>query len=305
MTPPIGYSLNPIQHKHDCLLVFEVINGNPNGDPDANAMARTDPDTGRGLVTDVANKASIRRAAHIMYGENDGYRMYIRNDSFLNAKDEEAVIANGAKNLDNAKIVRKNDPDFDKKCAEFMCRNYYDIRTFGAVMTGFTKSEMSTGGVRGPVQFTCGQTVDPIQQLELTITRQAVSTEKELIEKKKNNTMCSKFIVPYGLYVCPFHISAAQAQKTGFSEQDLAIFWESVKNMFEFNRSAMKGEINVRMVIDFEHDSMYGNAPAWQLFEALSIKRINPDEPARKFQDYDIQLDMSKIPAGVTVNHIV
>ena len=114
MTPPIGYSLNPIQHKHDCLLVFEVINGNPNGDPDANAMARTDPDTGRGLVTDVANKASIRRAAHIMYGENDGYRMYIRNDSFLNAKDEEAVIANGAKNLDNAKIVRKNAPDFDK-----------------------------------------------------------------------------------------------------------------------------------------------------------------------------------------------
>lgn len=286
----------PIKNRYDFMILFDVENGNPNGDPDAGNMPRIDPETGVGLVTDVCLKRKIRNYVEVVKEGEPGYEIYIKSGVTLNSSDQRAFQYCG---VEDAKKAKKDDPELDKKLRDFMCQNFYDIRTFGAVMTTFVKASLNCGQVRGPVQLGFARSVDPIVPQEVTITRVAITTEKDA--EDKTTAMGNKFIVPYGLYRVEGYISANLARKTtGFSEDDLELLWQAILNMFEVDHSAARGNMAVRQLIVFRHDSELGSAPAYQLFARVSIRRKDETKPARCYQDYDVLVDTANLPAGVT-----
>lgn len=286
-----------IKNRYDFVILFDVENGNPNGDPDAGNLPRIDPETGLGLVTDVCLKRKIRNYVATVREGKPGYGIYIQEDEPLNALDKKALDYIGATDL---KGLKKADPDADRKIMEFMCSNFFDVRTFGAVMTTFVKAALNCGQVRGPVQLGFAQSIDPIVPQEVTITRIAITTEEDAA--RKGTEMGRKHIVPYGLYRCEGFVSANLARKTtGFSEEDLQLLWEAILNMFENDRSAARGMMAVRDLIVFKHDSELGNAPAHKLFDLVKVERIDPTTPARRFADYKVEIDESAIPDGVHV----
>lgn len=289
-----------IKNRYDFVLYFDVENGNPNGDPDAGNLPRIDPETGLGIVTDVCLKRKIRNYVEAAKNGAPGYEIYIKRGVTLNSRDARAFKELGIDANDIAKR-KKDDPDLDGKIRDFMCRTYFDIRTFGAVMTTFVKKNLNCGQVRGPVQMTFARSVDPIVQQEVTITRMAVTTEADA--ETKNNNMGRKYIVPYGLYRCEGFVSANLAQKTtGFSDNDLDLLWNAIINMFEDDHSAARGMMAVRSLIVFKHDSVLGNAPSYQLFDAVSTKKREGVIAPRSIHGYEpIEVDKSRIPEGVEV----
>ena len=291
----------PIKNRYEFVFLFDVENGNPNGDPDAGNMPRVDPETGYGIVTDVCLNRKIRNYVEAVKEDEPGYGIYIKDDIPLNRSDKKAFEYLG---IEEAKIkeAKKNDPELDRKIRDFMCRNFFDIRTFGAVMTTFVKSALNCGQVRGPVQL--GRSVDPVVPQELTITRVAIATEADA--EKKGTEMGRKYIVPYGLYRCEGYVSANLARKTtGFSEDDLQLLWEAIINMFECDHSAARGKMAVRELFVFKHDSEFGNAPAYKLFDTVKAVRKDSSKPARCYDDYSISVDETAIPEQVTMTRMI
>lgn len=293
-----------IKNRYDFIIYFDVENGNPNGDPDAGNMPRVDPEEGYGLVTDVCLKRKIRNYVEAVKGDEPGYDIYVKEGVPLNASDRKAYEHLGV-DPKEIKKLKKDDPELDLKLRDFMCCNYYDIRTFGAVMTTFVKDSLNCGQVRGPVQLTFARSVEPIIPQEVTITRVAITTEEDAL--KKNTEMGRKHIVPYGLYRCEGFVSANLAQKTtGFSEDDLELLWEAIINMFEVDHSAARGKMAVRELIVFKHDSEFGEAPSYQLFDAVSIEKKPGVDVPRTFADYErAVVDKEAIPSGIEVKRLV
>lgn len=289
-----------IRNRYDFVVLFDVENGNPNGDPDAGNMPRTDPETGCGLVTDVCLKRKIRNYVQTVKDGDPHYGIYISENEPLNRSDRKALAANGYTEIKEAdlKTLKKSDKDIDNKLLDFMCDHYFDIRTFGAVMTTFVKASLNCGQVRGPVQIGFAHSIDPIMPQEVTITRVAITTEEDAL--KKGTEMGRKYIVPYGLYRAEGFVSANLAQKTtGFSEDDLQLLWQAILNMFELDRSAARGKMAVRKLIIFRHDSEYGNAPAWRLFDLVHTERKQDVTVPRSYSDYNITIDLDNLPEGV------
>lgn len=299
-----------IKNRYEFVVLFDVENGNPNGDPDAGNMPRIDPETGYGLVTDVCLKRKIRNYVETVKEDQDGYRIYIKDQVPLNRSDLEAYQAYGldAKTIKEAK---KKDADLDRKIRDFMCQHFFDIRTFGAVMTTFVKDNLNCGQVRGPVQLNFARSVEPIVPQEVTITRVAITTEADA--ERKGTEMGRKHVVPYGLYRAEGYVSANLARKTtGFTEDDLNLLWEAIRNMFEHDHSAARGKMAVRKLIVFKHDSELGNAPAHKLFDMVTVARTQkPGDgkteqdagevaPARCYGDYVVHIDRAAMPEGVT-----
>ena len=285
----------PIKNRYDFVILFDVENGNPNGNPDAGNMPRIDPETGYGLVTDVCLKRKIRTYVEDLKEEAPGYRIYVKEGVPLNRSDAEALTAVGVSG--DLKAAKKADPDIDKKLRDFMCSNFYDIRTFGAVMTTFVKGALNCGQVRGPVQLNFARSIDPIVPQEVTITRVAITTEADA--EKKGTEMGRKHIVPYALYRAEGYVSANLARKTtGFSEDDLQLLWQAILNMFENDHSAARGKMAVRELIVFKHDSELGNAPAYKLFQKVQVQRVEGVEVPRKYGDYVVSVS-DDLPEGV------
>lgn len=293
-----------IQNRYEFVVFFDVENGNPNGDPDADGMPRIDPETGYGLVTDVCLKRKIRNYVEAVREDEAGYRIYVKNGVTLNSRDAEACNYVGVA-PDKLKEAKKKDADLDIKVRNFMCQNFYDIRTFGAVMTTFVTNSLNCGQIRGPVQLSFAKSVDPVLTQEVAITRVNFTTEKEAEEKNGNTQIGRKYIVPYGLYRAEGFISANLARKsTGFSEDDLNLLWQAILNMFELDRSAARGKMAVRDLIVFRHDSELGNAPAYKLFDLVKAEK-KPDVAApRAYSDYQISVNDANLPAGVTCMHM-
>lgn len=282
----------PIKNRYDFVFFFDVENGNPNGDPDAGNMPRIDPETGIGIVSDVCLKRKIRNYVELATEEKNiedqGYRIYVRNGAVLNDVNNEAYLANDLKS--EAKKLPKK-PEDQVKVTQFMCNNFYDIRAFGAVMT----TEVNCGQVRGPVQLCFSQSVDSVIPAEMSITRMAVTNEKD---KDKEKTMGRKEYVPYGLYRLEGFISASLAEKSGFSQRDLDLFFEALMNMFECDRSAARGLMTSRKLVVFKHESKLGNASSSKLFDLVTATRSS-EGVARKYSDYDIETNLGALPAGV------
>ena len=290
----------PIKNRYDFVILFDVENGNPNGDPDAGNMPRVDPETGLGIVTDVCLKRKIRNFVEDVKEDADGYRIYIKDQVPLNRSDAEALSALGVDK--DLKAAKKNDPDLDRKIRDYMCSHYYDIRAFGAVMTTFVKGALNCGQVRGPVQLGFARSIDPILPQEVTITRIAITTEADA--EKKGTEMGRKYIVPYGLYRAEGYVSANLARKvTGFSEEDLQLLWQAILNMFENDHSAARGKMAVRELIVFKHESELGNAPAYKLFDAVQVARREDVDVPRRYSDYIVTVD-ENLPAGVSCERI-
>lgn len=292
--------MSTISNRYEFVVFFDVENGNPNGDPDAGNMPRIDPETGYGLVTDVCLKRKIRNYVETVKEGEPGYRIYVKQGVTLNSNDNEACEYAGVK-ADKLKEAKKKDENLDEKIRNFMCENFFDIRTFGAVMTTFVSGSLNCGQIRGPVQLGFARSVDPIVPQEVTITRVTFTTDKEAETKSGNTQMGRKYIVPYGLYRVEGYVSANLARKTtGFSEDDLELLWQAILNMFELDRSAARGKMAVRQLIVFRHDSELGNAPAWKLFELVKAEK-NPGVVApRAYSDYTLSVDEENLPAGVT-----
>lgn len=301
----------PIKNRYEFVILFDVENGNPNGDPDAGNMPRVDPETGLGLVTDVCLKRKIRSYVETVKEDSTGYRIYIKDGVPLNRSDnkgfEQAGISDAAsmKPDDLKKAVKakkeKENVDVDAVVRDWMCANFFDIRTFGAVMTTMVKGALNCGQVRGPVQLGFARSAEPVMPQEVTITRVAITTETDA--EKKGTEMGRKYIIPYGLYRCEGYVSANLARKTtGFSEEDLELLWQAILNMFEHDHSAARGKMAVRELIIFKHDSELGCAPAWKLFESVKVERTHKDDiaPARSYGDYQVTVDESALPAGIT-----
>ena len=300
-----------IKNRYDFVILFDVENGNPNGDPDAGNMPRIDPETGHGIVTDVCLKRKIRNYVETVKEDAAGYRIYIKDRVPLNRSDLEAGAALGigseleaiqkssgkdAKTL--GAQLKKNDPQIDAKIRDWLCGNFFDIRTFGAVMTTFVKGALNCGQVRGPVQLGFARSVDPIVPQDITITRVAITTEADAL--KKDTEFGRKSVVPYGLYRAEGYVSANLARKTtGFSEDDLQLLWQAILNMFEVDHSAARGKMAVRELIVFKHDCELGNAPAYKLFESVHIARKPEVTVARAYSDYTVTVD-TQLPAGVS-----
>ncbi len=288
-----------IKNRYDFVVLFDVENGNPNGDPDAGNMPRIDQETGHGLVTDVCLKRKIRNYVEAACEGKEGFRIYVKERVPLERSNKEAFAYLGIDDAE-AKDIKKKDPDADVKIRDFMCRNFFDIRTFGAVMTTFTAAKLNCGQVRGPVQLGFARSIDPIMPQEVAISRLTVATENEL-ESGKNTMLGRKFIVPYALYRVEGHISANLARKTtGFSEDDLELLWKAIINMFELDHSAARGNMAVRKLIVFKHESELGNAPAYQLFDCVNVRRSNMEMPARSYGDYEVSIDKNSMPDGVS-----
>lgn len=305
--------MSAIKNRYDFVVLFDVENGNPNGDPDAGNMPRIDPNTGYGLVTDACIKRKIRNYVDTVMEGIDGYGIYVKEGVPMNRSDVMSGEDYGVKE-DLADIqkssgdaskkigirMRKDDPDIELKLRDWMCSHFFDIRTFGAVMTTFTKGALNCGQVRGPVQVFMSQSVEPVTPQELTITRVAITKESDA--ENKTTEMGNKFIIPYGLYRCEGSISANLARRvTGFSEEDLDLFWNALLNMFENDRSAARGKMSVRKLIIFKHDSELGNARIDKLMDAVKVvrKNIGDSTPARHFEDYVVNIDTEHLPSGV------
>lgn len=286
-----------ISNRYDFVLLFDVKDGNPNGDPDSGNLPRIDAETGRGLVTDVCLKRKVRNYVGIAKEEKPPHEIYVKEKSVLNKTHERAYIAIGAEDALQSNDKKRKGGDKVEEARQWMCGNFFDIRTFGAVMS----TGVNCGQVRGPVQLTFGRSVDPIVASEHSITRMAVTTEKEAENQSGDNrTMGRKFTVPYGLYVTHGFISAHLAEQTGFSDEDLDLLWESLLNMFEHDRSAARGLMNTRALYIFKHESKLGNAPAHSLFDRVQITRKSQG-PARDFSDYEVSIHDQEWPEGVAL----
>ncbi|MDQ7833544.1 MAG: type I-C CRISPR-associated protein Cas7/Csd2 [Desulfovibrionaceae bacterium] len=284
--------MSAITNRYDFVFLFDVVNGNPNGDPDAGNLPRLDPETSKGLVTDVCLKRKVRNYVEMAKGNAAPYEIYVREKAVLNNQNQRAHDAIGEmdKKADKTRLAR-----------DWMCKNFFDVRTFGAVMS----TGVNCGQVRGPVQLAFSRSESPIMPLDISITRMAVATEAEA-EKQggDNRTMGRKSIVPYGLYRCHGFVSAPLAAQTGFSEDDLNLLWEALQNMFDHDRSAARGEMAARALVVFKHDSAMGNAPAHKLFERVQVGRAtSEDTPPRAFTDYAVTVNEADLPAGVAVIH--
>lgn len=281
-----------INNRYEFVYLFDVKDGNPNGDPDAGNLPRVDAETGQGLVTDVCLKRKVRNFVGLTKGEEPPYEIYIKEKAVLNRSNQRAYQALELKN--ESKKLPKDIEDA-KKVTAWMCQNFFDIRTFGAVMT----TEVNTGQVRGPIQLNFARSIDPIVSAEHSITRMAVTTEAEA-EKQggDNRTMGRKFTVPYGLYRCHGYVSANLANQTGFSEDDLQLFWQALINMFDHDRSASRGEMSPCGLYVFKHESNLGNAPARKLFDLVTVEKAI-DGPARSFSDYKVSVNTEGLPNGV------
>ena len=294
----------PIKNRYEFTILFDVENGNPNGDPDAGNMPRVDPETGYGLVTDVCLKRKIRNCIETICEDKPGYRIYVKEGVPLQRSDKEALEYVGVKEEKDIKKMKTSDPELDRKICDFMCQNFFDIRTFGAVMTTFVKSALNCGQVRGPVQLGFARSIDPIMPQEVTITRVAITTEKDA--ENKNTEIGRKYIIPYALYRVDGYVSANLARKvTGFSEDDLQYLWKVIINMFEYDHSAARGNMAVRELIVFKHDSELGNAPAYKLFDTIHVQKKDGVIAPRNYTDYDITVDESKIPEHVTCTRMI
>ena len=280
-----------LKNRYEFVLFFEVENGNPNGDPDAGNMPRIDPETSQGLVTDVCLKRKIRNYVDLSKGDKDKFDIYVRENAVLN---ETNLLA--YKELDIKPEAKKLPKKEEEATAvvKYMCNRFFDIRAFGAVMT----TEVNCGQVRGPVQLGFSKSLDVIVPQEVTITRMAVTNAKDA---EKERTMGRKHIVPYALYRAEGYISAALAQRTGFSEEDLDLLWEALLNMFEHDHSAARGRMASRKLIIFKHDSSLGNAPAHKLFDLVTVSRSNLDAPPRSYKDYQISVGAEHLPSGVSI----
>lgn len=299
-----------IKNRYEFVVLFDVENGNPNGDPDAGNMPRIDPESGLGIVTDVCLKRKIRNYVETVKENEKGYKIYIKEEVPLNRSDREACESLGVEETDDKKVtealkkLKKSDPKADEKLRDYMCDNFFDIRTFGAVMTTFVKAALNCGQVRGPVQLGFARSIDPIISQEVTITRVAITTEKDA--ENKSTEMGRKSIVPYGLYRVEGYISANLARKvTGFSEEDLDLLWDAIINMFEHDHSAARGKMAVRELIVFKHSKELGDCPAYKLFDAVEVKRKEGVIYPRKYQDYIVNIHEDKIPDSVEMKRMI
>ena len=282
----------PISNRYEFVVIYDVENGNPNGDPDAGNMPRIDPETGYGIVTDVCLKRKVRNYVELVKGDASGYRIYVKEGTPLNQNHAEAYIAVGLKPGAKAPASEVNKP------RQWMCANFFDVRTFGAVMS----TGDNCGQVRGPIQVNFSRSIDPIIQQEVTITRQTVT---KVEDAEKERTMGRKHIVPYGLYRAEGYVSAKLANDptkgTGFSNEDLELFWEALLNMFEHDHSAARGKMAVRKLVIFKHDSDLGNAPSHRLFELVKVSKNPQANPPRSYTDYEVLVDKANLPDGVAV----
>lgn len=283
-----------VENRIDFIYLFDVKDGNPNGDPDAGNLPRIDAETGMGLVTDVCLKRKIRNYVDIAKSNAPGYKIFIREKAILNNEIDgayETPEVKSSKDKDKASVAR-----------DVMCRDYYDVRTFGAVMT----TGKNAGQVRGPIQLTFARSVDPVFVAEHSITRMAVTTEKESEKQNGDNrTMGRKATIPYGLYVMYGFVSPSLASQTGFDEEDLSLFFEAMRGMFDLDRSAARGLMSARKLIVFRHDSKLGNAPANQLFDLVKISRKDESKTPRSFEDYAIEIDKAHLPNGVEIEEMI
>jgi len=316
--------MTTLANRYDIVFLFEVTNGNPNGDPDAGNLPRIDPETNHGLVTDVSLKRKIRNYVELAKGAEPGYRIYVQEGSILNERHREAykAVRVGDGKVDKEKKLNPQSDDEARAVTGFMCKNFFDVRTFGAVMS----TGINAGQVRGPVQLAFASSVEPIMPMEITITRMAATTEKEKADRDKedgegrteNRTMGRKYIVPYGLYRAHIFVNASLAGRTGFSEADMQLLFEALANMFEHDRSAARGEMTARKIIAFKHGSALGNAPAHRLFDAVKVlrnvdgesydpasRRLDNLPPPRRFADYEVAIDRAAIPDQVEVLEIL
>lgn len=285
---------DPIKNRYEFVLLFDVKDGNPNGDPDAGNLPRIDPETGNGLVTDVCLKRKVRNYIGLMKGEQPPFEIYIKEKAVLTLQQKKAY--------DSLSDEEKDGATAGEQAKAWMCKNFFDVRTFGAVMS---LKEFNCGQVRGPVQFGFARSKDRIFTVEHTITRMAVATDAEAKKQKGDNrTMGRKFTIPYGLYEVHGFISASLAKQTGFTEDDLKLFWEALENMFDHDRSAARGEMAAQKVIVFKHDSELGNASAHKLFDKVRVERKDDSKPARAFSDYDVVID-ENMPPGVELMELI
>lgn len=304
-----------LANRYDFVYLFDVTNGNPNGDPDAGNLPRVDPMTNCGLVSDVCLKRKVRNYVSLTRDGEDGFEIYVAEGAILNKQHEGAWSAvrpeSGKPTKGGGKVAK--DPDEARKLTKWMCDTYYDVRTFGAVMS----TGPNCGQVRGPVQFAFARSIEPILPIEVTVTRMAVTNEKDAEAKGDNRTMGRKHIVPYGLYRAHGFVSACladHAKGTGFSEEDAEVLWNALTQMFEHDRSAARGEMSARRLVLFKHESKLGNAPAHRLFDRVTVNRVfegeeyDPDSrtthnlpPARKFADYAVHVNTEELPSGVKV----
>jgi CRISPR-associated protein Csd2 len=312
--------MSALTNRYDFVVLFDVANGNPNGDPDAGNLPRLDPETNEGLVTDVCLKRKIRNYVELAKSGEPRFAIYVSEGAILNEKHRQAYAAIRP---DKDKVAKEKSlhPQNDAEAIElrrFMCDNFFDVRTFGAVMS----TGINCGQVRGPVQLSFARSIEPVVPLEISITRMAATSEKEKAEREKgdgderreNRTMGRKHIVPYGLYRAHGFVSAKLAERTGFSQTDLAFLWEALANMFEHDHSAARGEMSTRKLIVFKHASVLGNAPAHALFDRVTVGRVAGDEirlpgdprldnllPARRFSDYRVEIARDGLPEGVEI----
>ncbi|MBT0963908.1 type I-C CRISPR-associated protein Cas7/Csd2 [Denitromonas sp. IR12] len=292
-----------LTNRYDFVLVFDVKDGNPNGDPDAGNLPRLDAESGHGLVTDVSLKRKVRNFVGLVKGEEPPFEIYVKEKAVLNRTHERAYVSVGAEDeLKGEDKKRKGKSDTVSKARDWMCANFFDVRTFGAVMS----TGVNCGQVRGPVQLTFARSVDPVVALEHSITRMAVATEAEAEKQEGDNrTMGRKHTVPYGIYVAHGFVSSFLARQTGFGDDDLELLWQSLEHMFEHDRSAARGEMSTRGLYVFKHDSELGNAHAHDLFDRIRIARKPEAEVPRSFADYAVSIDDAALPAGVSLQRRV
>jgi CRISPR-associated protein Csd2 len=316
--------MTQLSNRYDFVFLFDVTNGNPNGDPDAGNLPRLDPEKNQGLVTDVSLKRKIRNYAELTKGGEPGFRIYVSEGAILNEKHREAY-----KDVRPDKDVaeeKKLNPQNDEEAIalrRFMCNNFFDVRSFGAVMS----TGINCGQVRGPVQLSFARSIEPVVPLENSITRMAATTADEKTKReegadedvrRENRTMGRKHIIPYGLYRAHGFVSAKLAERTGFSAKDLEFLWKAIADMFEHDRSAARGEMTARRLIVFKHASAIGNAPAHSLFDRVTVGRVAGDEirlpgdprldnlpPARRFADYRVEVDRNGLPEGVDILDLI
>ncbi|MDO8437793.1 MAG: type I-C CRISPR-associated protein Cas7/Csd2 [Nitrosomonadaceae bacterium] len=290
-----------LTNRYDFVLLFDVKDGNPNGDPDAGNLPRMDAESGRGLVTDVCLKRKVRNFVGLVKGEQPPFEIYVKEKAVLNNQHKRAYVGIGKPELLEGDDKKRKGGDAVDEARQWMCRNFFDVRAFGAVMS----TGINCGQVRGPIQLTFSRSVDPVVALEHSITRMAVATEAEAEKQSGDNrTMGRKFTVPYGLYAAHGFVSSFLAKQTGFDEGDLELLWQALTQMFEHDRSAARGEMTTRGLYVFKHDSELGNAPAHKLFELIQAKK-NTDEPARDFSDYTVSVSDAGLPAGITLQRKV
>lgn len=291
-----------LEHRYDFVMLFDVKDGNPNGDPDAGNLPRLDDETGCGLVTDVSLKRKIRNFVGLVKGEEPPFEIYVKERAILNKQHERAYEAIGAAELLKVDSKKRKGGDKSFEARAWMCKNFFDVRTFGAVMS----TGVNCGQVRGPVQVTFGRSIDPLLPQEHSITRMAVATEREAGEQGGDNrTMGRKHTVPYGLYRTHGFVSAFLADQTGFSNDDLALLWQALEHMFEHDRSAARGLMSTRGLYVFEHVSKLGNAHAQDLFDRVTVSRRDSERPVRDFADYAVDVRVEDMPPNVTLHRLV